>query len=398
MAPLPRIMTIDPAGGVAKQVRAAIDLMDRIVIQIDIPNADEALQELQRAACNVVVANWHCGENLVGWELAGEIKRLSPETAVIVLGDYSAPAFDDDDDMLSSSPFVYLRRPFEVETFLRALRAALEGGDVFAALKPVQPVQIAAPDEDFGPVPDLNLNRAADLLDVLQRELNSLAILLMTREGNVLLEHGAQADVNLMQLAHTLAPAIISNLRLKHVVGGNATTLQFYDGEEYDVFVVSVGLHHFLCILFDGERGARQLGIVSRYGRRTAEDLIALMGAQAWMLMRPVVVEEPPQQARTEMPARAAWSGVERTEPDVDLEPAELLDLDEPPAQPVQPEETVPMAAIPDLDVDRLFAVDVDEGADLFDDIDALAQIARDEQRSDALSMDQATELGLINR
>ncbi|MBL8156637.1 MAG: hypothetical protein JNM70_20840, partial [Anaerolineae bacterium] len=70
------------------------------------------------------------------------------------------------------------------------------------------------------------------------------------------------------------------------LVGGQPQTIHFYDGDDKDVFVLSVGLHHFLCIIYDGQMGSRQFGSVTRIGRKAAQDLIALLGASAFMIDR----------------------------------------------------------------------------------------------------------------
>ena len=41
MASLPRILTVDPSGSIPQQVRSAFDLMDRLVVQIDVPGAED---------------------------------------------------------------------------------------------------------------------------------------------------------------------------------------------------------------------------------------------------------------------------------------------------------------------------------------------------------------------
>ncbi|MCA9882222.1 MAG: hypothetical protein KC546_05810 [Anaerolineae bacterium] len=397
MAPLPRILTVDPSGSIAHQVRSAYDLLDRPVIQIDVPTGSAAVEELQRMPCDAIIAAWNCDEHIPGWQLAAEIKKVSQETDVILVAEFADP--DLDDETIETSPFIYFRRPMQADSFLRVLDAIVTGDDLFEAQKPpIVTKQVAAAQgtPDYGPVPGINLNNAAGVLDMLLADVNGLAILLATRSGEVLLERGTIGEIDRYDLTHQLLPAVVSSLSLRETVGGNITTLQFYDGQDFDVYVVTVGLHHFLCILFDGDKGSRALGAVSRFGRRTAEDLIALIGAEAWLMIRPEMLEErqapPPPQRRTRRPATGPLPPIEEIP---ELEPSNLKTLTQ--EVEVVEEEPQKVEAIDNLDFDMLFSVSVDGGDDLFDDFDALAELARDEGRKGTLTADQARELGLLD-
>jgi len=200
---------------------------------------------------------------------------------------------------------------------------------------------------------------------------------------------GASGYLNREQLTHALLPMVTTNLEMKEVVGGQSSALQFYDGEHHDVFVLSAGLHHYMCIVFAGDGGARQLGAVTRYGRRAAEDLIALLGANAWMIER---TEAKPEASR---PARKEKRATEEVEP-VKLEPAQL-----PFAKPAEvapePEPAPILEPIPDLDLDKLFGQSVDTGNldDLFDP-DKLEEVAKQARKGKEISFDDAIQLGVI--
>src|SRR5690606_10708769 len=100
----------------------------------------------------------------------------------------------------------------------------------------------------------------------------------------VLLERGNVGVINREKLANVMIPAVLTNIEAREVLGGQTSAIQFFDGENHDVFVLTVGLHHFLCVIFDGQQGSRQFGAVTRFGRRAAEDLIALIGAGAFFI------------------------------------------------------------------------------------------------------------------
>lgn len=319
MASLPRILTVDPTGRIPQQVRGAIDLMDRLIIQIDVPDGTEALEELKRAKCTAVISAWVTGDQMPGWALAARIKQISPDTPVIILADINDTELDA--ATLNDSPFVYMRRPFNIEQFLRVLNAALQGEDVFAALKP--PVSANAPlaTINYGPIPAMNPERARTILQQLLTDLNAMGLLLCSRDGEAVLELGVVGMDRTLTAKH-LVKAVMANIDIKEMIGGNAATLQFYDGDDYDVYVLSAGYHYFTVIVFKGQDGARQFGTVNRYGRRAAEDLVALMGMEAWLLRRHEVEEEKAPAAPRRSDVVKRGEGASRI---VDTEPVEKL-------------------------------------------------------------------------
>ncbi len=387
MASLPRVVTVDPNNNIPQQIRAAFDLMDRLVVQIDVPGAEEALDEVKRGGCDVVIAAWNLGAHTKGWELAGRIRQASEDVSIMVLGDESDTEMDA--DMLEQSPFVYLRRPFDIPQLIRVLNAALDGGNIFDAVH--APASTVRSIEDMGPVPNINRERATAVLQSLQTDLQALALLLADREGKIVVEQGTMMDINREELTHTVLSAVLTTLDLRDIIGGNAAALQFFDGDQYDVFLLSVGLHHFLCIVYEGTRGSRELGAVNRYGRRATEDLIGVLGAEAWLIQR-VQREETKVVRKSQARSQPA-----EEEPLPQLEPAQLSTSE---LQQVQErEERLQLEAIDEdtFDPDALFSDDFDENAadDLFS-MDKLEDLAKFDGPKGTIDGEQAEQLGLL--
>jgi len=404
MGSLPRILTVDPTGKIPQQVRGAVDLMDRLIIQIDVPGGAEALDELKRAACTAVISAWTPGGNMAGWELAAKVKQIAPNTPIIILADINDT--DLDEEMRSASPFIYLKRPFDMAQFLRVLTAALDGEDLFEAMKApeVGTTSMAAP--QYSAPPPINLDKAGPRVHALMTELGSAAVLLCTRDGKVIIEQGVVGYMNRDELSLALVPGVVVGLELRDMLHGNLSELQFYDGDEYDVFVVSVGLHYFLIVIFDGQKGARELGNVSRYGRRCAEDLIALQGMDAWLIER--VEEEKKADAaprRSEVVAQSA-AKTTREEPEViQLTPAFETGKKKKATteQEVVIPETPKMAAI-EANADDLaglfddLAGDSNEADDMFS-LENMEELAKDDSgnRKGTITWEDAAGLGLVS-
>lgn len=388
MASLPRVITVDPAGTIARIVRAAVDLMDRPVIISDVPTGTLALEEIQKAGCQMLITAWELSNDMRGLELALRAKQKSQETAVMILADVDDPD-ELDAETLAESPFVYMSRPVDVHQFMRVLMAGFDGQDLREAM--TAPTSQPSVVLDMGPVPGLDLNAAQGIIDQLLADLGAMAIVLASRVGEVLLERGAVGYLDRDRMTQSLLPLIGTNIDVKEIIGGNASSLVFYDGENYDVFVLSVGLHHFLCVAFDGEGGSRQFGAVNRFGRRAAEDLIALLGANAWLIQRAAVQKE-----ESRIPRKGSRKSVEAEEEIIPLATAEGLIPEEPKAEAISVIEQ--MEPIADLDLsifDQLDKVDESAADDLFD-LEKIEQIANQQRKGKAIGFDEAIDLGIM--
>lgn len=376
----PRIITVDPTWTIQRIVRSAIDLMDYPIIQIDVPSGSEALEEIERGGCNLLVTALELGDDITGVLLGAKVNQVHPGTKVIVLADVDDMEMDD--ETIAESPFVYMHRPVDVHQFLRVLTAGLNGGDIKEALK--TPAGSVAQPIEMGPVPTLDLKKASAIIETLLRDLGAMTVILVNRTGEVVLESGAPGYINRDKLTVALTPMVSANMEMGSLVGGQYSVIQFYDGDEYDIYILTVGLHHFLCIAFDGQNGARQLGNVNRYGRRGVEDLIAQLGANAFIMEKRKTTEE-------ERPVRVKQDVKRGTQPD-------LTPVIERPEIKVPEPEVLKLEPIADLDfsiLDQLDKVDLSNADDLFD-LDKLEEMANQSTRRDQLSIDDALGLGLI--
>lgn len=399
MGVLPHIVTVDQTGALARMVRGAIDLVDHAVIQIDVPGGADALDEISRTGCQLMVAALRLTDDMSGIDLVLSVRQMYPQAALIVIGDIDDPK-ELDEAYRATAPFLYLHRPLDGAQFMRVLTTGLEGGDILSASAP--PVRHIDSNVDMGAIPSLDMKIAERVVDSLLVDVGAMAIVLASRGADVLMERGAVGYLDREQLTNALLPTVRTTVEMGQLVGGaQPTALHFYDGERYDVFVLSLGFHHFMCLVFDGTVGSRQFGAVNRFGRRAAEDLIALLGTSAFALKPSIPEEEktrrlrakPKDTAPLEMPANEPL--IERAE--------EWAGAAQPEPEPIPEPEMVQLEPISDADFDMsLFDNMALEGLDqaLADDLfdpDKLAEIANETRRDHGpLSYDEARELGII--
>jgi DNA-binding NarL/FixJ family response regulator len=376
-----RIITVDSTGTVARIVSGTLQLLHRNAVQIDVPQGEAALEELQRGGVQMVVSAWELYNDMGGLELALRVKQSAPDTAVIVLGDTDDPETLDEET--EASPFVYLHRPVDVHQFLRVFQAGLDQEDIFKAMSsPMAEVERVI---DRGPVPVINRQPAGKILNDLLRETGAMAVLLTKRTAEIELEAGAAGYLDRERLTNALMPMVGNVIEMGGIVGGSASSLHFYDGDDRDIFVFSVGVHYFLVLVFDGQSGSRKFGVVKSVGGRAVADLTALLGASAMVLQQP----SPAQQAAPALKRKT------RTGP---LAPQ----LEE--ALIVRPEISVPepeplkLDPIQNFDAsifDGLPALDASAANDIFD-LENLEALVKNTSGRKEVSFEEAMELGVL--
>lgn len=390
MVDIPRIITLDPTGAAGRTLRSTLVLLDVSCTHVDVPTAAQAMNELNAGAALLIAA--YALDYDTGPVIADAVCASRPEVGVIVLSNeddpqHEAEAYDSD------APYVVMRRPFDPTAFIRAVEAAIDGRRVRDAIrKPTSASVTAGVTEMAGPVPPVDLRGVAAVLDQLRVDVGAISVLLATRTGELLVERGLSDSLRKEVLVQILAPSLMTGREVKEFVGGQLSTLQFYDGEEYDLFVLSAGLHHFICIVYDGQSGQRSFGSVNRFGRRAAEDVIAIIGAGAF-IWETVRTSAEPAVRRT-----MHIKPIKLDDPmEMPLAKAEIIDNS--PVVEAQPQESLSLEPIEDLDLDMLFGdadLPTDGDDDLFD-LDSLGDVAQQpSQGKGKLSWDQAKEIGLI--
>jgi len=420
MIPLPRIMTVDPSGGAARLVRAAVDLLHRPAILFDVPSSLDALDETARTSLDVVVVALALDEAMHGIDFALRVKQARPETSIIVIIDENS-ASSLDAQTRTNSPFLIVKHPDDAELFLRAVTAGLDGRDVLTAQ--FEQNSRSRDKSEIGAVPPIDVKAATRFVDQVLQDVGAMAVVLSNRGGEVLLERGAVGYIDREQLTGALLPSVMTTFEMTKLVGGKASALSYYDGDRYDIYVLSVGLHHMLTVVFESNNAARgQLGAVSRFGRRAAEDLIALIGASAYMV-------EAEREARATMEMRRAAEIAAQTESAQESpapaeekrrgrgkRTAEVPVAAEPPRGNTEPlilrsdeieqinlpePEPIRLEPLAELDLDKLDphlldGLDLSAAEDLFD-MDKLAELANETRRERGpLTYDEARELGII--
>jgi len=372
MASTSRVVVVDPRHELAGIVRGAVALLARQAVLVEVPGAEEALAEIERGAVDLLVTASSLPGDLDGVGLADRVSHLALGTRVIVLAEYDDPR--PDPAVLEQARFQYYVRP-AAEPFLRGIRAALEGLPAASVTEQVEPGADTLPD-----VPPVDLRAVRAIVLPLMRDVGAMGVVLVDRLGRVLIDEGATGYLDRERLAVALAPSFARTGQVGELVGGRAWAMHYYDGERLDLYALSLGLHYFLCLLFEGSNRAA-MGAVAVFGRRAAEQIIERMGASAFQIVE-----------------QAAGSAADT---ETEREAVRVPDVAEEPV-PAAAADALRLEPLPDsaFDPDALFTQDVDERlADRLFDPETLGEMAASfgPDEDEQVDLDTARDLGLLD-
>jgi len=385
----PRIIVADPTQSLQHLVRAALELMGRRPRMIETYTANDAIAELRLGAPDLLISAYDMHDTTSGVLLAIDAKRELAALPVIVIASEEDPELDE--DTISQSPFQYLKRPFSPETFLRVLRIALDGPE--AAPKEIKT-------EEIIPVPPIEHEKLKGVMFKLMRDVGAMAIVLADRNGKVVDYEGAAGYFDRDSLAATLGPGFGDTIKLLPVVGEQPMVLKHYDGKRGTLFGLSVGLHYFLMLIFDGTAPASALGAVKRYGTSAVNEMLAQIGPiafdpnpvlQAVTPALPPHKEEPHKKRKTRTQEVAA---VRSAPPPPPPTPARVEKHERPEKnEPSKKQSTAPANFDPKL-LDSLDSIDLSQADSLFDPAN-LAETGSSGS-DDKISFDDAMLQGII--
>src|SRR5574341_292934 len=252
-----QILIVDDDRELSRMLRATLALFDRLYKVVEVPSAEEAMLESRRYAFDLVIADIRL-PGMDGVEMLRRIRKLHPSTQIIIIT--GGVPHETEAEARSLSIIAYFSKPLNTDEFIFAVQKAL--GVEHRPAPRSQDVLSYSPS-------------LADRLSALRRDLGCLAVYLTDLDGRVVARAGDVSAFDLAGMMSHIVVAFSASLKVCSLIGGVVSqNLHFFDGDEYDVYVLNVGRAYILVMLYSGEIGARQMGQVARYGRLAADDML----------------------------------------------------------------------------------------------------------------------------
>lgn len=263
----PRILIIDDQRDTARSLRAALERESPGCIVLDMPSGEEALLELRRGVDLLVVAERLPG--MSGIELLARVRSAFPGVAAILLSDQ--PVERAEAALNGHHVHAIFQRPADPAAVAGAVNRALHGEE-----RP-EPERAAPPPEpqETSPATDAALG---GMLSALRIDLGAQGACLIAGDGVLLVDSGCAATLpGFEEIAARLAESFRAAASVGEGLGGDSLTLQVIEGQQHDLCALSAGAGALIAVLFPGGASRRQMGMVLRYGRATAERIAAMM-------------------------------------------------------------------------------------------------------------------------
>lgn len=251
-----RILLVDDQREVTRVLRSSLELLNRDFVIVDVPSGEEAMLEVQRTPFDLLVTDVRL-PGIDGLTLINRVRRANSAAKIILIS--GEPPATLEPEVKRIAPFAYFPKPISVDKFLDAVQSAL--GEEPPSAKRRAPTA-ASP-------------LLSDRLSALRRDLGALAVFLADLDGQIVLSAGNIARLDVPAVLQPLATTFSASLKVCALLGGLVpTNVQFFDGDDYDLYTVNVGRFFLLVIVFDGDRGGAAMGPVMRFGRICADDLL----------------------------------------------------------------------------------------------------------------------------
>ncbi len=363
-----RILIVDDEREITRMLHAALQLIDRNFQVAEVPSAEEAMLEIRRTSFDLVIADLRL-PGMDGLELLRRIRKSRPEVQVVIITGNNTPQVEAEARKLN--PVAFLKKPINPKEFAVVIQKVF-GGNL--------------PDlttEDAPPPPSV-----ATRLSALRYDLGGLAVYLADLDGVVVARAGDVSSFNIDEMVRHIEVAFSASLKVCHLLGGLVPlNMHFFDGDDFDVYVLNVGQSYMLIMLFEGEMGAKQMGLVLRYGRQCADDMLNAMAERA-----PAPTYLTPTATPAQVEAALMTETITISIPEA--EPMILSAVAHAPVPVPEPEPAQPVLDIKDDVLNAAAGSLGEQDLDSFWD-SAAAEVESGATRGSALSFEQALKLGL---
>lgn len=370
-----RILLVDDHREITRMLRTALETLGRGYTIVDVPSGEEAVLEIGRGGIDLLIADVRL-PGMSGLDVAKRLRKANAKAPIIIItGQTSIP---EEVETQRFGAAGYFAKPLRLDEFMAAVLSAL------GEKPPEKPVEAAPAARDEPSI--------ATRLSTLRRDLGANAVFLVDQEGKVVVRAGDVARLDVDAVLTHLMTAFSASMRVCRLLGGFIpSNVQFFDGDDFDIYSANVGQYFTIVIIFDGDRGAGQMGPVMRYGRQCADDLLnslVIMGMSETEpeFMLAAATPAPAVRAAPTKPALAALPAAKASGPAPKpvLEPAPVLEVSGPP---------LTEAELKVLD-EAAKKVSGQDATSFWDSV--LTETEATDVRPDALSFEQAEKLGLV--
>jgi len=259
--PTRHILIVDDEESVAFFLRASLREMNRCY-RVEIANSGEqALELLSRQPFDLIITDLRM-PGMDGLELLGQVRKLHSRTRLVLMTAYGSPKVETTAYQLGACR--YINKPFSIDQFITTVTEAL--------------AQATSSGRNILMLSDQEFDEIARCLSDLRFEVGAQCILLADVTGQMVAHVGDTGGLDLPPLVSLIGGSFATSFAMSHYLGeSRALTLNYHEGEQYDVYSSNVNEDLFVVLIYDRHRQKSRVGMVWLYTRRVLARLRELV-------------------------------------------------------------------------------------------------------------------------
>jgi CheY-like chemotaxis protein len=226
-----------------------------------VTDSTEALAKVEERFFDLVVSDYMMPK-ITGVDLASAIRKVSPDTQVILMTAYGTRRLRDTTKILGVD--AYLDKPFTLDEIHQVI---------------LDTVRLAHREED---VPDPTISSPGKLIreqmEVLQVNTSTRSVLLLDQQGNPVQVVGQVTKTEAASIGKFVAKNFKAAAELADTLGSQSIfKSSYHEGAEYNLYACAINAQFSLAVIFEARH---KPGVVWFYTKQTAASLAELL-AQA---------------------------------------------------------------------------------------------------------------------
>lgn len=370
MADVKKVLVVDDHFEMLELLRSMLELSNEECEVLAVPSAEEGMLELRRTQFDLVITDVRL-PGMSGFDFVRRIRRVKPETPVIMITAYSSSEGQKEADELGV--IRYFSKPLDTDAVLMTVQVALHGDP------PPPPDGVEEIVEDTA-VSDEVVKR----LKTLRTDTGASGLMLSSLSGQMIFQASGDQTLDLPALSSEIANTIQNSFSLANYLDSEVpNTIQYHSGDKVEIYCANIGRSYFLTIFFDVQSRRGRIGTIWVFTQRAIKDLVELLPDGEQPILNPAV------------------------DPAVSQVVAEVIEVEEqhvpesePEPEPEPEEETTVVEDFIDFDasdLDDLFGdSDLAEGSLKVDDFWDDAMTEHETPKAGGLSLEEARKQGLI--
>jgi CheY-like chemotaxis protein/predicted regulator of Ras-like GTPase activity (Roadblock/LC7/MglB family) len=256
-----RVLIVDDDQSIARLLKYSLEKLGTDYEIVTAVNSFDALDEVEKQAFDLVVVDYMM-PGLTGIDVARAVRRISPDTQVVLMTAYGTQRLRDTTKYLGLDG--YIDKPFTLEEIRDVVKHAVD-------LTRQEPDQDGADKHAWGRTVNKYLQK-------LQVNTNARCILLLDPAGHPIQVVGQTNNLEIASVGSFVAANFLAAAELARMLGSHAIfKSSYHEGDEYNIYTYDVNGKFLLAVVFEKKL---KPGVIWFYTKQMASILTRLLEQQ----------------------------------------------------------------------------------------------------------------------